>query len=215
MRFSVDAVVDGRRVHTSTLWKTRFIDGWPSGGRVEARGSALVLPIAENSYVYGLFNALNGDMIEGWSVLPTGLDVFVSDEDRHLGRPTVPDTSRALFRNYVIERLKGRQITFCLPRGTGLAGQDRCPIFVFYKDLNDPNSLVMVRPGVATTLNGHSIRITRVSFTFEKAETFRIERDERLPSFTNAFDTKAGQLPEGLVTDGSRQLYGRDFRSDK
>lgn len=213
MRMDADATVDGRRVHASTLQRTSFIDNPSSGSKLPVSGVALAIPVAPGRYVYGLFRTITGNMLEGWDLLPTGLDAFVSDEDQHLERPAVDDTSRAKYRNYVIERLANRRIPICLPLKTGLAGQDRCPIFAYFENPADPESVKMLRPGETVNIAGHRFRIDRVTLTFEKEGGRSQSTEADLPSFLQGDrDPKLGKLPNRLVVERFRQLYNEDFR---
>ncbi len=215
MRFSVTADVDGKRVKASAIWRTKFVEGFPEGGYSRIKGSALAIPIGNDGFVYGIFLATGGNTILSWDVLATGLDAYVSNRDEQNGLPPQHFDSRARFRDYAVNTLAGRGVEFCVSGNQRLAGQGLCPIFVYYKHSNDPQSLQMIRPNQVELVKGHKFQIKQVTLAFLKDNGRSPPRDSRLPFFVNDKNAKVGLLPKGLVIGPSRQLYGHDFWRDE
>lgn len=217
MRLTVLAHVDGRQVRASTSWLVTMADTFPQGAAIKVKGVALAIPVAPDRYVYGLLRTVIGDNLYQTDMLAAGLDAVVLDEDGRRG--VASGTSRSDLRDNAIGRLRGREVELCLPKGQGLAGQDRCPVFMFFRNAVDPQSVERVVPGVAYTVDGHRVVIDRVTGTFIAPQGRNYEGLAFLPPYiasstdvvARSTGVKLGKLPAGLMIDGDRQLRTNDF----
>lgn len=214
LRIDVDASVDGRPVHAHTLWRLRYIDGFPEGiSSIPVSGYALALPVSPGRYVYGLFRmTFQGPNLGSWDLLATGLDNFLFEEDYLRHRPMVSQRSMAKAHDYATSALEGRRITICQKFGETNAGQDSCPVFVYFADPRDPQSVRMIAPQKFTDIGGHRVVIHRVQLSYQR--TGEPAKDDSLlpPFLRGGQQPDLGSLPEGLSPADSRKLRVDDFR---
>lgn len=202
------AYVDGRPVRASTLWRVRSVQVFPPGARIEGSGVALAIPVAPGRYVFGLFRSLlGGDYLASWDAFPTGVDASVATRAMRTNGQNFSE-----IHDDVVEALSGRDVEMCLPEERRVRAQDRCLVFVYFSDPDDPASLTLVRPNVEIDLGGRRFRLERVSATYREPGASSMSQIAHLPPFVRDPDGRGfGVLPEDLEIATDRPLRLSDF----
>ena len=200
LKIEATALIDGRPVVASTIWRERLIGVFPpdAGARSELRGLALAVPVTSHTYVYGTFlQTVNG---YNSTSFPDGiLDLYNTDVHKH-DRLDPPPDNRVEERDYAVRKLGGQKVEICLQGGSNIAPRDRCPIFAYFLDRTKPDSIRQVLPGHVSRIAGHSFVITSVTMNFVADSTPQTTRLDMLPGwlrkpkrrFFGAIDTEVG-----------------------
>lgn len=219
--FRVDAYAsyDGRPVYGSTLWRLRVTQPpwWPFGPGITAEGVALTIPLGGNRYVYGLLRTIlaDGSVVE-WDGFITGLDAFAGQEESRLGERRGEQGNWGESHSRNIKRITGRNIPVCLSDGHRRAGQDRCLVFVYVGNSDDPATVRMVRPNRATQIDGKRFLLRRVTVTYQKPGQASRSTDAMLPRFVRDEQSiDFGMLPETIEAQYQRPLRRADFTSSR
>lgn len=211
LRIDGEATVDGQLVKSNTLWRVRTTDAFPQGARIEMSGVALAIPIAPDQYVYGLVRARIKDNTYSWDILLSGLNAFVSSEDKRADRRSESARSFSAFNDYTAERMKGRRLRICVEGG--FPGQNRCPLFVFFENPSDPLSMKIIEPGQPVMIAGRRVVITQVTSTYQDVGGTSQSTLGNLPKFVRENDTAVfAPFPNHFLHNDHDSVQINDFR---
>ncbi|PTW43606.1 hypothetical protein C8J25_1176 [Sphingomonas faeni] len=212
LRIDVDTEIDGRIQTSTAYWLMDVEDTFPQGASITIKGSALVIRITDSQRVYGLFRTFEGSEPSEFSTIPAILNLFIRNEDEQLGREKIAPTSPSAFFHYAVDRLRGRKVPICQSSSNARNLSSVCPAFIYFNEINDPNTAVTATVGQRFTLSGHSIQIKDVTATYDTGGSSPDLNKKLLPPFVKPkVDEMYADFPKNDSLRRNSQLRTIDF----
>lgn len=95
----------------------------------------------------------------------------------------------------------------------GFPGQDRCPIFVFFENPSDPQSMKFIEPGQPVTIAGRRVVITQITSTYQDVGGTSLSTLQNLPKFVRENDDAVfAPFPKHFSNNDNVSVKIRNFR---